>query len=159
MRVAGLLSIAALLAWTSASAKPAAANGPEALLRNIYSKYEHGQFSMDNWLAFLAPDTKTLVAKARTTDAWDDAIDYDPVCDCQDRARLRLQAIKVVGSGPNQWRGVVSYTLGGHPDSTGFSLSKTASGWRIEDLLDGSAKQSRLREPLIRSMKAGTHPL
>jgi hypothetical protein len=62
------------------------------------------------------------------------ALDFDPVCGCQDPDGLRVNQLELVGAGPNRATAFVTLQFGSAHENLQLKLLWTPAGWRIDDI-------------------------
>jgi hypothetical protein len=68
-----------------------------------------------------------------------DALDWDPICACQDPGnpgQLKVQAVTLSPTRPLRLKAVVVFAIVEEPRTVTLSLLKTSSGWRIDDIAE-----------------------
>jgi hypothetical protein len=140
-RVLGLPLMAASLAWPAGAAP--VADTPDGFLRHVYAQYAPGKKTV----AFVYPDAApmvdaSLLALLRHDEQMSKgevgALDYDPVCQCQDWGPFKLISVRIVSSA--QARAVADATFengsgrDAAPETVRFDLVRTSEGWRIHDV-------------------------
>jgi hypothetical protein len=146
MRIKGhwcLVLVMACAMALSPVAMAGAADTPDGFVRHLYAGYAPGKKPV----AFDYPDAAQIVDKPllkllrrddETSKGEVGALDYDPVCQCQDWGPFTLLSVKIVSS--TAASAVVDATFrnfeGRNADhqTVRFDLVRTGDGWRIHDI-------------------------
>ena len=131
--VAGCLAVAAPAVAAEAP--------PLALLRRLYALYPLPPARDPPLLArpeaWLAPPLLALWRRDRAAAAAGQgvgAVDWDPVCACQDDSGLRDIRIAAAPGPAPAVAATVRFTLGGTRQTVAYRLVSTPAGWRIADI-------------------------
>jgi hypothetical protein len=134
-------------------------DSPENFLRHLYAQYAPGK----NPVAFDYPDAAPLVDASLLALLHRDqeaakgevgAIDYDPVCQCQDWEALKIVSLRVTPSGADHATGTVTFDNGtGRAKwraTVRFDLVRVAGAWKIHDI---GSKDAASLQGLLRAAK------
>ena len=107
-------------------------------LRGLYAPYVRGKApdptgNMANDI--FTPGLLGLIRKDKASAAGEvGRLDHDPICACQDYDALKSLRIDLSSTGRDATHAAVSFLNNGQSVTVGFSLVRTAAGWRIDDL-------------------------
>lgn len=153
--VRGLIAMCGLLAAPAACiAGPA--DTPETFLRHLYAQYAPGKEP----IAFVYPQAATIVDASLLALLRHDqeaakgevgALDYDPVCQCQDWEALKIVSLRTTSADADHATGTVTFDNGTGPAkwraTVRFDLARVAGAWKIHDIgsHDAASLQGLLR--------------
>ncbi|MGD0189169.1 MAG: DUF3828 domain-containing protein [Rhizomicrobium sp.] len=144
-----------LLAISSAGFA-ASSDSPESFLRHLYAQYAPGK----RQVAFDYPDAGSIVDASMLALLHRDqqaakgevgALDYDPICQCQDWEALKVVSVRVISSDDQKATADVTFDNGTGKDkwrqTVRFELVHTSAGWKIHDIRskDAASLQALLR--------------
>ncbi len=145
MKIARLAALPLL--WVGASVLPARAaeaDTPADLLRALYAAYPVASGRtpplQDRPKAWLGEPLLGLVLRDRAgarVSGEPGALDFDPICACQDDTGLRGVAIAARDEDAVRAKAVVGFRIGSQAMSVRYSLARTEAGWRIVDVGTG----------------------
>jgi hypothetical protein len=131
--VAGLAGL--VLASGAEAATPGAAQPPEAFVRQAFAA--GGELDADQraYFALFAPELRGLIQRDHR-DGEVGALDYEPICHCQDDDGLVPRTLKVSGDAraPVVEAEIVAPTAPPTIDRVAYSLAWVDGGWRIADI-------------------------
>lgn len=124
-----------LLFLAAAAAQPA--DSPRAFVQRIYAGYARKNYNpLDRPDGIFAPElTAAIREDERLAKGEVGYLDGDPLCDCQDYARLgaTIRSMKLIGKANAV--AAVHLTYGnGEARDLNLTLLRTASGWRVADV-------------------------
>jgi hypothetical protein len=140
----GALSSILSLLGMAAPAHAQDLDGARAFVARLYDRYEQGSpeyLGRDGPSAF-TPRLIGLIRRdqVRAGPGYAGALDWDPICGCQDPGGLRLVGLNVEMSGPSAARATVRLQyLGGKPVVIGLDLAVTRGRWRVADIHEAEA--------------------
>lgn len=142
VRVAHAVAAAALAIGVAASAAASDDADPgsaEAFLRGLYAPYLAGSTTVaptDKAAPTIFDGHLTALIRKDQRNAKGEvgALDWDPICDCQDFERLTALSIKVRPAGPARAVATVDFMNGTTPASLTYTLVAGRSGWRVADI-------------------------
>ncbi|WP_425229208.1 hypothetical protein [Sphingomonas sp.] len=174
MRAALAMATAIALLAAAAPAGPGAADAAaiRAWLTRVYGSYHEcvmrpaarnpiGQCAEPiAWLSVFTPDTQRLIRRDSPEGEATAANGADPICSCQDYGTFQVTAIRLAGLAGGRVQARVSWneTFRSAPaarhDRT-LILQKTAAGWRVHDVQEGSGTY---RQAIIDELRAAHRP-
>jgi uncharacterized protein DUF3828 len=111
-----------------------------SFVQHVYAGYHSDSYSP----AFIHPSatfTPGIIALIRadrqnTPKGYVGALDFDPICGCQDPDGLRVNQLKLVGAAPQRATAFVTLQFGSNPEQENLQLKLlwTLAGWRIDDI-------------------------
>lgn len=136
------VAAAALAACVAASAGASDKAGPEtaeAFLRALYAPYLAGDTKVaptDIAAPTIFDGHLTALIRKDQANAKGEvgALDWDPICACQDFERLTALSIKVRLVGPRRAIANLHFMNGTEPTSLTYTLVAGGSGWRVADI-------------------------
>jgi hypothetical protein len=154
------MALAALCLLALPSAGIAAqADTPEGFLRHLYAQYAPGH----KQIAFDYPDAAAIVDASLLDALHHDqiaakgevgALDYDPICQCQDWEALKTTALTVRPAGPDHATASVTFDNGTGSakwtQTVRYDLVRVAGAWKIHDI---GSKDAASLQGLLRSAK------
>jgi hypothetical protein len=132
------LAIVALLGM-AAPAHAQDLDSARAFVARLYDRYEQGSpeyLGRDGRSAF-TPRLLGLIKRdqVRAGPGYAGALDWDPICGCQDPGGLKRVGLDVERSGPAAARATVRLQyLTGKPVIIGLDLAVTRGQWRVSDI-------------------------
>lgn len=134
MLVALLLAAAALQPQT-----------PQAFITHLYAQYRHERFDPFDHIdaIFARPLAAAIRLDAKLTPrGYAGALDWDPICSCQDSEGLRAEIQRIVPATPNRVTAMLTLHYAGTPptQSARLILERTLVGWRVLDVRMGDGR-------------------
>ena len=133
---------AAILLPLAATATHAAAQSPDDFLKHLYDGYAPGKTP----LAFVYPQARSFVDASMLALLQHDekmskgevgALDYDPICQCQDWQDLKVISVHTKMLAPDHATGDVTFTnTHDKPQTVHYDLVLVKGAWLIHDLGD-----------------------
>lgn len=116
-----------------AAAQPAQA--PEAFVRQAFAAAGELEAGQRAYLDLFAPELRGLIQRDRR-DGEAGALDYEPICHCQDEDGLVLRTLKVSGDAraPVVEAEIVAPAVPPTVDRVAYSLAWVDGRWRIADI-------------------------
>lgn len=142
----------------TATAAPAQAEGAEAFVRETYAGY-HDDPNIQS-------GRTDAVWSARTKALWDENFEaaqgvgylgFDPICACQDWAKLHITSLVVTPTGPDSADATVVFVNGEPPETVRHTLKlvREDGNWAVDDIVWGQghvmAGEPNMVEGLIAS--------
>jgi hypothetical protein len=138
-----IAALAVVLPVASGEVFAGAGDTAEAFVRGLYARYTpHG-----HPVAFSYPDAKSIVDAPMLQWLHRDqlkangevgALDFDPVCQCQDWEHLRVDSVQSISRGPGTATVEASLEDGSGKDrwhqTVRFDLVLVGGGWKIHDI-------------------------
>ena len=140
-----------ILLYLAAAAAPVAET-PRTFIERIYAGYAHKNYNpLDKPDRVFAPKlTAAIRADERLANGEVGYLDGDPLCDCQDFAKLGATIRSLRLSGKATAVAAVHITYGtGEARDLKLTLLRTAGGWRVADI--ASPEEPSLLRALERS--------
>jgi hypothetical protein len=103
----------------------------------LYAAYAHGDADLDRRAGVVfAPKLLRLIRRDEaTTPAGDEgALDWDPICSCQDADGLKVSRISLHPLGPGRVRADVALRFTNDTAAVGLDLVAVHGAWRIADI-------------------------
>jgi hypothetical protein len=148
------MATCAVVLTSAASSAPA--NSPEAFLRQLYAPYiPHGKpiaFSYPDAAAIVDAPLLALLRRDQEKAGGEvGALDYDPVCQCQDWNRIKIVSIRTTGANDKNASLDVTFDDGfdaeRRRETVHYELVRVAGAWKIHDI--GSHDAASLRALLL----------
>lgn len=134
-----VLLVAALPHGALHGALAADKGGAEAFLRGVYGHYERDTAGWSvlgpNASEVFAPRLLTLIRKDQKAAKGEvGALDYDPVCNCQDYGPFRLDTVAIEPNGADRATARVGFTNVDARVTLTLKLVLVKGRWRIDDI-------------------------
>ncbi len=140
-----------LLYFAAAAAAPVSET-PGGFIQRIYAGYAHQNYNpLDRPDRTFTPKLTTAIRDdERLANGEVGYLDGDPLCDCQDYAKLRATIRSLKVSGKANAIAAVHITYGtGEARDLKLTLVRTANGWRVADI--SSPEEPSLLQALEKS--------
>jgi len=112
---------------------------PQAFVANLYAYYRNRNFSPFRHVeAIFAPRLAAAIRLDEKRSPPDEvgALDWDPICGCQDWSKLRPEIRRIAPISPDRVALAIRLYDMNHHHSLSLVLERTTAGWRVADILD-----------------------
>ena len=127
-----------ILLYLAALAGPGQAESPRAFIQRIYAGYSRRGYNPLTRIdrTFAPPLAAAIREDARLAHGEVGYLDGDPLCDCQDYGKIKVQIRTLKRPTPQSADAAVHVDLGiGEARDLRLSLVMTRNGWRIADVV------------------------
>jgi hypothetical protein len=130
-----LIFLAASVSLATQASSAAVPNSPRSFLDRVIAYETSGSANLQSstFLALLTPRLRAAV-QADTIGVNIGVLDYDPICQCQDKDGLKMRILSLAGRGSTAMA-IVENIHGGKRTRVRFRLALTGEGWRLADVM------------------------